>query len=420
MAYPTPPTPGTVVPTGSLVTPSGTMGAQGPPGPTAVSSDAGNIAILGSDAKIFVPDPTPVIWSQTRRMFNSVGNPNFEVDQRNVGTALTALPSNNFICDRWYIQRAGTHTVTVQRQPAPGGIVVPGTNFNISANRLSLILTGQESSMAAGDYLGITQAIEGPQWRELAGDVHSISLLVWSSVAPLKFSVSLRDAPATTTSLVKLCTYTTASTWQLITLPNIPAFPAGNWTFPPGNAAYLLNITLACGTTLTAPAADTWQAGSFIAAPGADNWCGKPVNSQFIVAFVQHEPGPVCSTLMDKPFSQNLDECLRYYCKSYDYGTAVGTVNAPGYRVGSVFGVAPSVIWLDATFPKLMAKIPTVTPYNYASGAANSVYFNGIAVATAGVAPSTAGIQNVSIPSQGVSAGQAYLGYMHFTADTGW
>jgi hypothetical protein len=34
---------------------AGTAGAQGPPGPQAVSTDANNIATLGSDSKIFVP-----------------------------------------------------------------------------------------------------------------------------------------------------------------------------------------------------------------------------------------------------------------------------------------------------------------------------------------------------------------------------
>lgn len=35
----------------------GVQGVQGAPGPTAVSADAGNVAIIGSDAKIYVPTP---------------------------------------------------------------------------------------------------------------------------------------------------------------------------------------------------------------------------------------------------------------------------------------------------------------------------------------------------------------------------
>lgn len=51
---------GTIVSSGSLVSPGG---QQGIPGPNAVSTDSGNIATFGSDSKIYVP-PTPagVIW----------------------------------------------------------------------------------------------------------------------------------------------------------------------------------------------------------------------------------------------------------------------------------------------------------------------------------------------------------------------
>lgn len=44
--------PGTVVPSGSLTTPGGAQGVQGP---SAVSTDASNLAVLGSDSLIFVP-----------------------------------------------------------------------------------------------------------------------------------------------------------------------------------------------------------------------------------------------------------------------------------------------------------------------------------------------------------------------------
>ena len=86
---------------------------------------------------------------------------------------------------------------------SPG--VVPGTSFRISAKQLGATLTAQQGSLAAGDYYGLAQHVEGSALRELFNDVTSISLLVLLSVAGLNFSVSLRDSPATK-SLVKLCT----------------------------------------------------------------------------------------------------------------------------------------------------------------------------------------------------------------------
>jgi len=61
MANPPLATPGTVIPSGALLTSGGTTGfpgTVGATGPTAASADAANTATLGSDAKIYVPAPS--------------------------------------------------------------------------------------------------------------------------------------------------------------------------------------------------------------------------------------------------------------------------------------------------------------------------------------------------------------------------
>ena len=300
---------------------TGSAGPQGPAGPTTVSADAGNVATLGSDAKIYVPDPTPAIWSARLRSFNAIGNPTFEVDQRNVGNQVVS----GFMVDRWTPGRVGTVAYTSQRvTPSPGNQPqAPGTSFNLSNALGRIVITTAQSTLGANDYLHILQTVEGPCFRELASDVHSISMLVKSSVANLKFAVALRDSGPATTSLVKLCTIPIANTWTLIQLPNLPAWPSGNFSSSPGAVGYQFSICLAAGSNMIAPAADTWQTGPFLGAPGMSNLAAT-LNATFDVGFVQHEPGAVCSTLIDKPFTQNLDECLRYYQKTYRYGVMPG------------------------------------------------------------------------------------------------
>src|ERR1700752_695614 len=132
------PVPGTVVSTGSAVGPggdtgqtgaTGSTGSTGPSGPNAVSTDANNLATLGSDNLILVPASN--IWSVRLRSFNAIGNPNFEVDQRQVGTS---GPISGAMIDRWLSVKTGmaSATGTIQQLSASlTDLCLPGTNFRI-------------------------------------------------------------------------------------------------------------------------------------------------------------------------------------------------------------------------------------------------------------------------------------------------
>jgi hypothetical protein len=357
------------------------------------------------------------IWSTRLRSFNSVGNCSFSVDQRTVGTGMS-LAGLAFIQDRWQ----GSNNLATGRAtavPTYGNVTLPGTSsFYITDRFLRITLTTAQASLAAGELLYLQQLVEGPMLRELLGDVHSISLLVRSSVAGLKFGCALRDA-ALTRSLCKLCTIPSSNVWTLIPLSNLPLWDAGaTWNVQPGNQGYILSIALAAGTTFTAPAADTWQAGNFVAPPGMSNFAASAVNSTFDIAFCQHEPGAQATTLIDKPFSQNYDECLRYYAKSYDYGvkgptnTAVGVVSAmTGSNGLYALGTIP--------FPKTMAKTPTLTVYAV-DGTANAVLqlgAGGNASVSTILGEGAKGFYGVGFPSA-VTVNTPCQ--MHYTADTGW
>ena len=399
---------------------TGSTGPQGPPGPTVVSTDAGNTATLGTDSKIFVPSTTPTIWSVRLQSFSSIGNPSMEIDQRSAGATVAAAGTGTFALDRWKIFKAGTMAVSIGRQPAAAGEVkIPGTNFFISNNFMRMTLTTQQASLGASDQLQFAQVVEGPAWRELFGDVHSVSLLVRSSVANLKFGLTLQD-PTSSRSLVKLCTIPSANTWTLITLPNIPVWSSGGtWGGAPGLVGYYFMVTLAVGSTLTAAANDTWQNANVIGAIGQDNFASKPTNSTFDIAFVQHEPGPFCSTLIDKPFTQNLDECLRYYEKSYPYAVAPGTANAANGLVYFLAQAGQSP-YIPIRFKKVMAKTPTIIGYSYITGAANTVRDNNATVdraITSATNSGDAGFNGFTVTGPNASIWQAAF---HYTADTGW
>jgi hypothetical protein len=355
------------------------------------------------------------------RSFNAIGNANFEVDQRKVGAAIAypaGATSSGWAQDRWTFGRIGTGTaaVTVQQAASAGGLLWPGTSYRVSANFLAITLTAQQAALAAGDYIYAFTYVEGPKLRELISDVHSISLLVLCT-QPLSFAVTLRNN-ASNYSLCKLCTISTANVWTLITLPNLPLWTSStSWPVTPGNVGYSLAIGLAIGSTFTPPANDAWVAGNFIGAVGMTNFASLPVNTALNIALVQHEPGAVCSGLIDSPFNQNYDECLRYYQKTYDYGVAAGAANSAG-SIGYPNPLASSTAIPGCQFPKTLAKTGTVTIYNPLTGAINSVVApGGAATAVSAVNfPGQKGFNYISL----ASAVPAGVGYLHYVTDTGW
>jgi hypothetical protein len=343
------------------------------------------------------------------------------VDQANVGNTLTNVATNTRIADRWFLGKAGSVTGTINTQCSriSAGIKLPGTNFVITGNQQLLQIGTTQAALAAGDQVRMYQLLEGPQWRELQGDVHSLSILALSStVAPYTFSVSIRDSPATK-SLVNLLTIPTAATWTLLTIPNMPAFPVGNFSNGIGSLSYEMDICIACGTTYQAPATGSWQSGNFLGAAGMTN--GLAAANNLFFAFVQHEPGPQCTTLIDCPFSGpngNLEACQRYYQKSYDLATAPGAITNAG-SINFITAITFNGIAIPIRFHKTMAKVPTVTVYS-STGAINNIRdtSGGVDVAVSSIAiPGTSGYSGVNTSSN-VTAGHSVL--WHHTADTGW
>lgn len=366
-----------------------------------------------------LPSNDSEIWSVRLRSFNAIGNCNFEVDQRSVGATLANPATGVLPIDRWAHGKVGTMVVSVGQQAAAlPDLCVPSTSFRITRSFYRVTLTTAQASLGVSDTLRLSQSIEGPQWRELSNDVNSLQVLVRSSVANLKFAIALSDPSTTTKTLVKLATIPTANTWALLTFPNLPVWASGNFSASPGVLGYLLSITLAAGANLISPAADTWQNGSFVGVPGMSNFAASAINSTFDIAFVQHEPGAVCSTLMDKPFTQNYDECLRYYQKTYDYGTKPGTVTQNGARaIGISASSAPR---MPISFSKPLANVPTVLAFSTATGASSNLRDLSNAIDRAVNAYLNVGNSGFSGFGLSSTPSTGYTAEAHYTVDTGW
>jgi len=398
-------------------------------GTSAPSTDAGNIATLGSDSHIYVPNPTPTITAVRLRSLSAVGNGTFEVDQKQCGAsfAVTGAGGTGPVIDRWIAGVTGTLRFSVQQIAA--NVAVPGTSYYITSKIWRVTMTTSQASLGTGDYLDLWTNIEGPMLRELYGDVHSVSILCRSSVANQKFGMSLTDGPQSR-ALGKLCTLGAANTWALITLPSLPVFPVANFSVNPGAVGYALNIVLAAGTGLQVAANDTWQTTSTLWAPaGIDNFAAN-AGATFDLAFIQHCPGTNVD-LIDKSWSQNYDECLRYFQKSYPYASKAGSTNQGSYSKFQAIGAvsaATYVLYGDSRFSKKMAKSPTCTVYHPNNGSAWQVdgwYATSGTVPNANAALGATSVTNSesNIVAVGMASGTStapIIGFFEWTADTGW
>jgi hypothetical protein len=297
--------------------------------------------------------------------------------------------------------------------------VVPGTSFPITRSFLRVTLNTAEASLGSTDYLFLFQIIEGVWLRELISGGHSISILARSSVANLIFGASFRDS-AEAYSLSNLATLGAANTWSLIQLPNLAQWTAsGSFPLTPGSAGYELIICLAAGSGVS-NAPGSWLNTGNYGANGQSNFAASAVNSTFDLAFVQHEPGTICSTPIDLPFTDNLFASKRYYQKSFPYATRVGTATADG-SVSCFNNTPTTTINLGVRNVPEMAKAPATTTYSYITGAANTITDanNGTSptVTSVGLPGPSAPFINLTVASGLTSGNTAYVQYQ---ADTGW
>jgi microcystin-dependent protein len=370
----------------------------------------------------------PVIWSARLRSFNAIGNCNFECDQRLLGSGTGAVP----LCDRWY--RLGVPTAPViTTQPISAPAVIPGTSYRITNRALQFTLT-TAGSVPTNQFWGVLQYVEGSQLRALFQDVTSISILAASSVPSFSFPVILSNGVSGSSGWVigYLCTTSaTPNTPTLITIPNIPVWngtEGTEWYTTPGQMGYQIRISLcaAASSSLATSVIGQWirptGGGNIWGVQNQTNFGAQTVGSTFTLYFVQHEPGSLCTTLIDKPFTQNLDEALRYYQKTYNYGTAVGSTSNSG---GANMFVQQSATAQNPTgpisFKKTMAKIPTLIPYSVVTGAANTVRD----ASSGGIDRAVTSILQLGDSGYGGCGLGSYSSTAasyswHHTADTGW
>lgn len=133
----------------------------------------------------------------------------------------------------------------------------------------------------------------------------------------------------------------------------------------------------------------------------------------------QFEIGSTATDYEYQSFESALNECLPYFQKTYDYGTALGTITTNGWVHAYIDGVASAGFTQNLEWPYQhpMIKIPQITVYSTGTGASGFV-----AMPSGDVAPSSIQIGEKSTVISASNGGASTLRYMAYqaTADTGY
>jgi len=300
---------------------------------------------------------------------NRIINGAMVIDQRNAGASVTATSTGSFAytLDRFSYRATAASKFTVQQN---AGSVTPPAGF---INYLG-VTSSSAYSVSASDFFSISQLIEGLNVADLAwGTANAatvtLSFKVYSSLTGT-FGGSIANS-SFGRSYPFSYTISSANTWTSISV-TIPGDTSGTWLTTNGIGMFV-NFGLGVGST-NSGTASAWASAQYFAPTGAVSVVGTNAATWYVTG-VQLEVGSTATSFEYRDYGRELMLCQRYYCKTFDIGTAPGNnVSGNGELLGLNIqsgSYEPGQSW---RFPVAMRAVPTLTLYNPGAGTASQWY----------------------------------------------
>jgi hypothetical protein len=337
---------------------------------------------------------------------NKLINGGFDFWQRN--TSFAAIANNTYHADRFHYIKTGAMVQTIARSTD-----VPTTSS--STYSLQATVTTIDASIAAGDYIGVLQHIEGNVLRSFKSKKMVMTFWV-KAFKTGTYCISIRNGTATR-SLVLEYTVNVSNTWEKKTV-RFTHDASGTWSYDTSIGMTVVFVQ-ASGSTFNTTAG-TWQNGQYFATANQVNGVDSVSNNFQLADICLVEDNEGQTRVPDfmyagRDYFEELQLCQRYYEKSYDLNTAPQSVTAEREMI---LCTATSTNLYNASRPYANRKrtVPNVTYYNFATGNVDTVGTSGgVNVSIVGIAES--GIYNRGNPVSNINfaTGNAY--YYHWTAD---
>lgn len=289
-----------------------------------------------------------------------------QVAQRN--TSKTGITSDGYYTvDRFktVLSNLGTYTQT-QESDAPAGF----------KHSLKMDCTVHDGSPASGDYFYLRHAIEAQDLQSLAyGTSSAAALTISFYVKSNKTGNATLTIQQKDNSDKQLClqySISAASTWEQKTL-SIPGDASGVINSDTGSGLSL-QWWLNSGSDFTGGSHQTTWATESNADRNASNLgIGGSANDFFQLAGVQLEFGAVATPFEHRRFAEELNDCSRYYQKSYNYSVAPAAASNLGMIARQGDSGTTVQQYPGVEFRQPMRSNPTVTIYSPEDGTSSVV-----------------------------------------------
>jgi hypothetical protein len=331
------------------------------------------------------------------------------------GTSFASIANNTYFTDRFQYRKSGTAVHTASRSTDVPTLSQSGFTLPYS---MRLNLTNSQNTLLAGAFFEIYQRIEGSVIAPLYGK--SMTLSFWVKATRTgKYYISFRNTGGAR-SLVKSYDVLVTNTWEKKTI-TINHDTTGTWPSDTSEGL-IVGWTIAAGSTFTAPSEDVWYSANYNHGPSQVNGV-QTGSTDFFITGIQLEEG-VSASNFERAGGEKIsdfDLCLRYFEKSYDLETPIGTSGASGgYSVGSVVFGTTSVRQTCVIFRREKRGTPVVTSYAVTTGAIDraNFYDSSAVVAAPVIATSFMGFYiGASGTLSGKTANNAIAITGHYTAD---
>jgi len=269
---------------------------------------------------------------------NILINGAMNVAQRATSVTGIGASAGYFTVDRWFLETGNSAGRLTMTQTADGPVG--------HANCMKFDCTTADTSIAAGEYLLISQRIEGQNLQRIGKGVTgaqqvTVSFYVKANAA-FTFGLELFDND-NSRQITKLFATTTGWVKHQITFP--ADVDDGSSPFDDDNAGSLdVSFWLHAGSTYTGGTLNTASWANATAgnrAAGIGSFYSSTDNNLFITG-VQLEVGPVATPFEHEDYNTTLQKCLRYYENNCDLGhfpvhdIAFGNTNSPFFMHGFI------------------------------------------------------------------------------------